>query len=122
MILEDKLIDPYRINISNRNVTIELKRTSNLDDPDKDSTEYSLNKGNCSSVPGALRRIEKLKQEDSEITINLNQYSKGLELKIKAYDELLKKFDMPDITSLVEKITRLEKQVTELQKYLKIEK
>jgi hypothetical protein len=69
MIIEDKLLEPYRIYIDERNFTVQRRGKS------KKGEETFTNEGYFSKVENALWRISTLKRSSNK-TVDLNGYAK----------------------------------------------
>ena len=119
MIIKDKLLEPYYVEIKKGNVKVEKINISNQDDPTKESKEYVTTECYPGNIYSALRHIERLKQENAEVTIDLTKYLMGLDRKLNQYDGLLAKHDLPNYDSFQKKLKTLENRIVELENKLK---
>lgn len=115
MTIKDKMLHPYFIEVKKGNVKVERINISNQDDDTKESKEYTTTECYPASVPGALRKIERIKQENADVTINLTQYLAGLDKKIQHFDNLLDQFDFPNYEALQLRMNILEKELNLLK-------
>lgn len=109
MIIEDKLIYPYRINIDKYNVNLE----KHVPATDKTQERYD-NKGCFSTIDGALRKITRLKQAKAQVTINLEQYARGIRMETEKYETILKSLNLVNISEIKRRIEGLEKELKQL--------